>query len=201
MLCDRCGKREATVQYIQVINGNKQELHLCSKCGKDFGIDDFYMPIDLSGFLGDIFSDYDMPLLTREKQLICENCKTTFDEFLNTGKIGCANCYKTFEKKLKPILNRIQGGSVYLGNSNQDTTIEKIKTEKISNNEEKIAELERKIKEYIKKENYEEAAKVRDEIKKLKENPKEETKRKSEDKKLEGKNESKNETKEEGGNE
>ena len=96
MLCDRCGKREATVQYIQVINGNKQELHLCSKCGKDFGIDDFYMPIDLSGFLGDIFSDYDMPLLTREKQLICENCKTTFDEFLNTGKIGCANCYKTF---------------------------------------------------------------------------------------------------------
>ena len=175
--------------------------HLCSKCGKDFGIDDFYMPIDLSGFLGDIFSDYDMPLLTREKQLICENCKTTFDEFLNTGKIGCANCYKTFEKKLKPILNRIQGGSVYLGNSNQDTTIEKIKTEKISNNEEKIAELERKIKEYIKEENYEEAAKVRDEIKKLKENPKEETKRKSEDKKLEGKNESKNETKEEGGNE
>ena len=53
----------------------------------------------------------------------------------------------------------------------------------------------------IKEENYEEAAKVRDEIKKLKENPKEETKRKSEDKKLEGKNESKNETKEEGGNE
>lgn len=46
MLCDRCGKREATIQYIQIINGNRQELHLCSKCGKEVGVDDFSMPID-----------------------------------------------------------------------------------------------------------------------------------------------------------
>ena len=126
MLCDRCGKREATIQYVQIINGNKQELHLCSKCGKDVGVDDFSMPIDLSGFFGEIFGEYDIPLINRESKLVCENCNTSFEEFLNTGKIGCANCYRTFEKKLNPILKRIQGGSEYLGRSKQETTIEKI---------------------------------------------------------------------------
>ncbi len=170
MLCDRCGKREATIQYIQIINGNRQELHLCSKCGKEVGVDDFSMPIDLSGFFGDIFGEYDLPLINRESRLVCENCRTSFEEFLNTGKMGCANCYKTFEKKLNPILKRIQGGSEYLGNSKQDTTIEKINTKKKEEtNEDKIKKLEEKIKKCVREENYEEAAKVRDEIKALKE--------------------------------
>ena len=174
MLCDRCGKREATIQYVQIINGNKQELHLCSKCGKDVGVDDFSMPIDLSGFFGEIFGEYDIPLINRESKLVCENCNTRFEEFLNTGKIGCANCYRTFEKKLNPILKRIQGGSEYLGSSKQETTIEKInEKDKKTTQENKIKQLEEKIKEYVKEEKYEEAAKIRDEIKKLKEVKKE----------------------------
>ncbi len=170
MLCEYCGKREATVQYIQIINGNRQELHLCSKCGNELGVDDFNMPIDLSNFIGEIFGDYNIPMLNTEKKLVCENCKTSFDEFLNTGRIGCANCYKTFEKKLIPILKRLQGGTEYLGHSNRDTTIGKINEKEENVAENKIKKLEEKLKICIKEENYEEAAKIRDEIKSLKEN-------------------------------
>jgi protein arginine kinase activator len=172
MLCDRCGKREATIQYIQVINGNKQELHLCSKCGKEVGVDDFAMPMSISNFFGDLFSDYSFPMLNNNSiDIVCEECNTSFDNFLNTGKMGCANCYKTFRKKLIPILKRIQGGTEYLGGTasseKEDTTV----NSKLKKNdsdieiENKIKSLEIKLKKCIQDENYEEAAKIRDEIK------------------------------------
>lgn len=169
MLCEYCGRREATVQYIQIINGNRQELHLCSKCGSELGVDDFNMPIDLSNFFGEIFGDYNIPLLNTEKKLVCENCRTSFDEFLNTGKMGCANCYKTFEKKLIPILKRLQGGTEYLGDSNRDTTIGKLSLKEENKGKDQITILEEKLKKCIKDENYEEAAKFRDKIKAIKE--------------------------------
>ena len=170
MLCDRCGKMEATIQYVQIINGSKQEIYLCSRCGKEVGVDDFSMPIDLSTFFGEIFGEYNIPRLNRNIDLICNNCKTSFEEFLNTGKIGCANCYKSFEKKLNPILKRIQGGNEYLGESKQETTIGKIKKEQEDiSNDNTIKELENQIKKYVKEEKYEEAAKIRDEIKRIKE--------------------------------
>ena len=167
MICDRCGKREATIKYVQIINGNKQELHLCSNCGREVGVSDFNMPLDLSGFFGELFSNYDMQVLSKKQNIVCENCGTNFEDFLNTGKLGCANCYKVFEKKLSPILKRIQGSNEYLGNSSQDTTIEKIDKSE-NEKDKKIKNLEEKLKKCIKEENYEEAAKIRDELKILK---------------------------------
>lgn len=168
MICDRCGKREATIRYVQIINGNKQELHLCSGCGKEVGVDEFNMPMDFSNFFGDIFSDYNFPILNQETNLICKECNTSFNDFLNTGRFGCANCYKTFEKKLKPILKRIQGGAEYLGNSNIKESEGILKNSNTDEKEDSIRALENKLKKCIKEENYEEAAKIRDEIKNLK---------------------------------
>ena len=39
MLCERCGIREANIQYTEVINGVKKEHHFCAQCAKemDFG--------------------------------------------------------------------------------------------------------------------------------------------------------------------
>jgi protein arginine kinase activator len=173
MLCDRCGKREATIQYIQVINGNKQELHLCSKCGKEVGVDDFAMPMSISNFFGDLFNDYSFPLLnnTGSLDIVCKECNTSFNDFLNTGKMGCANCYKTFSKKLNPILKRIQGGTEYLGENIGSENNANVENSKLKENdlnkdiEDKIKFLENKLKKCIQEENYEEAAKIRDEIK------------------------------------
>ena len=102
----------------------------------------------------------------------------TYKDFLNTGKLGCADCYDTFEDEIDQILRRVQGSSEYLGRKGSFETIdenkEKPKIIKKEKNDKKreIDELQRKLKDAIKDERYEDAAKIRDEIKEKENNQK-----------------------------
>ena len=180
MLCDNCGKREANVRYSENINGRKKELHLCEECSKKLGIEnmDFNMPIDFSSFFGGLLEDFGtndfMPLFNEVKQLKCDNCGYTFEDIVNTGKLGCENCYSVFEDRLDPIIKKIQGSNKHVGRTGKiiDSKIsEKInnKDSKTENNKDvsKVEKLQNDLKKAIKEEKYEEAAKIRDDIKKI----------------------------------
>ncbi len=181
MLCDNCGKREANVRYSENMNGRKKELNLCEECSKKLGIGkiDFSMPIDFSSFFGEFMEDFNspefMPFISESKTLKCNNCGYTFEDIVNSGKLGCANCYQVFEERLDPIIKRMQGANQHIGRIgkkidqqiDQKITKPKEKVHKIDN---KIEQLQLKLKQAIKEENYEEAAKIRDEIKKEKGN-------------------------------
>ena len=180
MLCDNCVKREANVRYSENINGRKKELHLCEECSKKLGIEnmDFNMPIDFSSFFGGLLEDFGtndfMPLFNEVKQLKCDNCGYTFEDIVNTGKLGCENCYSVFEDRLDPIIKKIQGSNKHVGRTGKiiDSKIsEKInnKDSKTENNKDvsKVEKLQNDLKKAIKEEKYEEAAKIRDEIKKI----------------------------------
>ena len=173
MLCDNCGKNEANVKYTQIINGVKKEMKLCEKCSKQLGIDDinFNMPIDFSSFLGDLISDYEessfMPMMSTPKELRCKNCNTTYNEFLNTGKFGCAECYDAFSSKIESVLKRIHGSDKYLGRKSKGK-IKQIEKKTEQKEDSKLDKLEKELKQAIKEERYEDAAKIRDEIKNIK---------------------------------
>lgn len=194
MLCDNCGKREANVRYSENINGKTKELNLCEECSKKLGITemDFNMPIDFSSFFGEFMEDFAtpefMPLFNEVKALKCENCGYTFDDIVNTGKLGCEDCFDVFEDKLDPIIKKIQGANRHVGrigkllnesNSNKgsfkngnvkediQTTDEIQKGSKANLKEIEIERLQRELKDAIKEERYEDAAKIRDEIKKI----------------------------------
>ena len=172
MLCDNCGKNEANVKYTQIINGVKKEMKLCEKCSKELGIDDinFNMPIDFSSFLGDLISDYEennfMPMMPTPKKLKCHYCNTTYSEFLNTGKFGCAECYDAFSNKIESVLKRIHGSNKYLGRKSKKA-VNKVQKNQEQKEDDKLKKLEKDLKQAIKEERYEDAAKTRDEIKKL----------------------------------
>ena len=187
MLCDNCGKREANVRYSENINGRKRELNLCEQCSRNLGITDmdFNMPIDFSSFFGEFMEDFAtpdfMPVLNEIKTLKCDQCGYTFDDIVNTGKLGCGNCYDVFETRLDPIIKRIQGSNKHVGRigkiidnkienklddkSNQKTDKEQIQ-KKENKKEDKLEKLQEQLKQAIKEEKYEDAAKIRDEIKK-----------------------------------
>lgn len=170
MLCDNCGKNEANIKLTQIINGKKTEMVICEECGKNLGISsmDFEMPIDISNFLGDFISEYDnsnyIPFNSLSTELKCNKCNMTYEEFLNNGKFGCEECYKTFENKIDILLKKIQGTEKYLGRRVNHNKNNKVQDIKIDNKKE---ELQKKLKQAIKEEKYEDAAKIRDEIKKL----------------------------------
>ena len=181
MLCENCGKREATVRYSENINGNKKELNLCEECSKKLGIIDkmnFKMPtFGLSDFFGGFLDDFDtpevMPLLNEMKEEKCDSCGTTFEDIINTGKYGCPNCYETFEDKMDPILRKLQGANRHVGrlgkvsknNIKFEKDNKKAENEEQNKEENKISKLEDELKQAIKEERYEDAAKIRDEIK------------------------------------
>lgn len=187
MLCQNCNEREANVKYTQIINGVKKQMNLCDECAKNLGIDSisFSMPIDFSNFLGDIWEDNVenlMPTFSISEPLKCEKCNMTYDEFLQKGKFGCDECYNTFHSKIDALLKNIHGVNRHVGR-NGKMLEQKIKNEKQKQEntgtkgnaenkkkeekQEKIKVLQTRLKQEIKEERYEDAAKTRDEIKKL----------------------------------
>ena len=184
MKCENCGKREANVRYQENINGRKRELNLCEECSKKLGIGqmDFSMPVDFSSFLGSFMENFAtpefIPMLNSLKTLKCDSCGYTFDDIVNTGMLGCKDCYDVFEDRLDPIIKKIQGANKHIGRTgkiidkkieNKVEKAEKEQEEKRETKQEKteLEKLQEELKKAIKEERYEDAAKIRDEIKKL----------------------------------
>lgn len=193
MLCENCGKNEVNFRYTQIINGVKKEMALCDKCAKSLGLEslDFNMPINFSNFLGDflnVAADTDfLPSFAKTGTIQCDNCGMTYHEFTDTGKLGCSHCYDIFSNFLDPVLKNIHGSNTHVGRRSRLTAGDKKKVaedvqkahEKVSeknskkskegknDKEEQIQKLNKDLKLAIKEERYEDAAKIRDEIKKL----------------------------------
>ena len=177
MKCDNCGIREASVRYSENINGVKRELHLCENCSKELGMDqmNFSMPIDFSSFFAGMLEEFQntdfIPMFENVKEVQCKSCGYRFEDILNTGKLGCANCYDTFESRLDPIIRKIQGSNKHVGR------LGKIKEHKVNHKPEvsqkktiqqkektKCEQLKEELKIAIKEERYEDAAVLRDKI-------------------------------------
>lgn len=176
MLCSNCGKNEANVRYTRIINGEKTEFALCEECAKKVGLDDidFSMPINFSNFISDFFEDDAiLPSFAKIGIEKCPKCGLTYNEFVNNGKFGCGECYNTFSDRLDAILKNLHGSYKHIGRApknivkEMDMQKEKTTTKKIDEKQEKIEKLNKDLQKAIKEERYEDAAKLRDEIKKI----------------------------------
>lgn len=165
MKCQNCGEYDANVEYTQIVNGEKLHLHLCSRCANDMNIGlnfDFGINDVFSSFFGDVDN---LKVLPKENVLKCDVCGTTYDEFIKEGKLGCSNCYVVFEEKLDDVLKRFHGSNRHVRSKNVDEKV-KFNNKKLTVKE-KIELLKKELSDCIKVENYEKAATIRDEIKKL----------------------------------
>ena len=187
MLCQNCGKNEANVHYTQIINGVKKEIALCSQCARELGIDNIGMPdfaMSLHSMLGDFFNDYAENSLLPDymnESLKCKNCGMTYDDFINTGMFGCEDCYDTFSNPIDSLLKNLHGTAKHIGRGLKGDNLKNknIKSNEKSENtnsddknpknskEDKEKELKKKLEKAIKEERYEDAAKIRDELKEM----------------------------------
>lgn len=121
MKCSNCKQNDATVKYLQIINGEKTELFLCENCAEEFGIDnlDITIPMDFSSFISDFFDNFNeqelLSALTESKVQKCRNCGLSYEEFVKTGKLGCVDCYDVFKDRIDLITKNIQGSSKHKG--------------------------------------------------------------------------------------
>lgn len=171
MLCQNCGRNEATTHIKRVINGDTSESHLCAECAANLGYGDMFSGFGLSfgellgGFLGE-----GVPALTAAPQetLRCKKCGNAWQDIVREGKLGCADCYRTFFDKLQPSLQRIHGKIRHNGKMSSGAFVE-AQAEKTPEQEkaEKRAALEAEMKKAVEAQNFEQAAVLRDQIKAL----------------------------------
>ncbi len=165
MLCQRCFKKNATVNITQIVNGQKQEISLCGECAKEMGFSQAVsnLPQIFTGLMLDILKSKEqqsgLPVRHTGTQQ-CPFCGYSWEEFQRTGLLGCDKCYSSFYGQIREVLEKIHGNARHIGHGPVGTGGEP--------SEYNLAVLERALQEAIKKEEFEKAAEIRDKIRSLK---------------------------------
>ncbi len=166
MECEICHKADATVHLTDVSNNAKKEIRLCQSCAKDHGVTikshmnkepaypDFQAHDLMAG--GSPESDVD------ENTLECPNCGISYEKFRSTGKFGCPEDYRIFERQILQLLEKIHHKVHHTGKSPAKASQQHALAEKVST-------LKDDLKSAIKLEQYEKAAEIRDKIYSLEE--------------------------------
>jgi len=155
MKCELCGAQEATVVLKHVAGGEVQEVHVCGKCAAAKGVD-VSVPIPR---LVDLLcgGGADRQPLPATANKTCPVCHMRRSHFKKTSLLGCPTCYETFPEDITPFLEGLPGGCAHVG--------------KVPAREKAAAEtalLERRLREAVRAQHYEEAAQLRDRLRDVK---------------------------------
>jgi len=158
MLCDICKKNDATVHLTEIVNDQMSELHLCEDCArqKSLAMEQQFGLNDLLAGMADFGKGEKESETTINAK--CPNCGLTYADFRKIGRLGCGECYSAFSKYLAPLLKRIHGSTQHTGKS-------PLKVTKGLKNEIDVQALRNRLQRAIAQEAFEEAAKLRDQIK------------------------------------
>ncbi|NLB50262.1 MAG: hypothetical protein GX809_01585 [Clostridiaceae bacterium] len=97
------------------------------------------------------------PSRPQKTSLICPSCGETEEELRKTGLLGCQTCYETFAVFLDPVFRRVQGHTRHLSASEEEGPAKEADV------------LREKLELAVQSEVYEEAARLRDQIRQLEE--------------------------------
>jgi protein arginine kinase activator len=171
MLCDICKKKKATAHLTEIVNDEMSELHLCEDCAKAKGAQmqqHFSIADLLSGLV-----DFPMePAAKKEHVKIkCPSCGMTYADFKKLGRFGCSSCYEAFKRVLYPLFKSIHGTTHHIGKKPKETRVQKPKPAlskaKIETEVNELEDLKARLARAIQKEEFEEAAVLRNKIRAL----------------------------------
>lgn len=166
MLCDICGKSAATVHLTEIIDDQMAELHLCENCAraKSMEMEQQFGLADLLAGLSNLGGQVESKASAGAK---CPNCGLTYENFKKVGRLGCGECYKSFDLYLKPLLKKIHGSIQHSGKSPINKPREVPVKPAVKDKASPVQELKNQLQAAIQKEEFEKAAELRDKIKDL----------------------------------
>src|ERR1043165_4424530 len=162
-LCERCNK-PATVHMTEISGGKPHDVHLCDACAQEAGdVQQSHVPINelLNQFLK---AHAQMADTTAAR---CPECGMSWQEFKDTGLLGCSKDYELFVNQLGGVIERAQqGGNHHTGKSPQVAAGGKEKKEDpVKLRQAELSKLRKELARAVEAESYETAAKLRDQIK------------------------------------
>jgi len=169
MKCDKCGSSNVVTKIVIQNDKGTEEINLCLDCFQKFLKDH---PDIQNGPAGRTINDFllgamnyltkGIRTLNQNRNInipdtrICPNCSAPVQMIKKDGRTGCAKCYEFFSKEISDRLFYLTGKRY--GSANDSSIDGKISKESIRE----------RIKKAVKSENYEIAAELTKELKKLK---------------------------------
>jgi protein arginine kinase activator len=164
MQCQICSKKPATVHITEVIElggtadePNKlQQKHVCDACAAVMDLP--HAPPASKGVV-DIWQllQQSAQRSSQEGGLRCPDCGMTLAEFRSQGRLGCPRDYEIFGAHLEPLLQRIHNATEHQGR------LPGVAQEELDRMR-SVHELRERLETAIREEEYEDAARLRDEL-------------------------------------
>ena len=160
------------------MDGKTEEKGLCSTCAIKYlenkdavknlcFVDQKLMTVieEMRDLLSGIISNIsEISIMMQEKEnpnsKKCENCGITFDNFRETGYLGCPYCYHSFNEQIKEFILEIERGSIHKGKMPK-------KYAELFLLKKEITYLKNQLKKLVLDENYEKADKIKRKLEKL----------------------------------
>ena len=164
MSCDQCHEREAVIHLTQIVNEQVTTLHLCERCAAEKGVESpgGVAKTPLGTFLAAMGKGSDQSLVPAREADTCPRCGGSLQDFRESGRLGCPECYRSFEAPLRDLLRRLHGSTHHMGERYADRTEEPVAT-----NGQHAADLREQLRLAVETENFELAAELRDRLRVL----------------------------------
>ena len=161
--CQRCSK-PATYHITDIESGQVREHHFCDEHARQH----LTPPEEAETPAGSWTSTQGASKLagksTKEHSppdsRACPYCQLTFAEFRNSGRLGCPHDYEVFRDELMPLLENIHDETRHSGKFPR-------RAPRSTERQTQMIELRKKLKQAIDVEDYELAARLRDQIRAL----------------------------------
>ncbi|HET6764434.1 MAG TPA: UvrB/UvrC motif-containing protein [Longimicrobiaceae bacterium] len=161
MNCDDCGKKEAAIHLTQIVNNEMSTHHLCEACAAAKGLETGNATpatAPLADFLAQMGKAGGSATAST---VACPGCGLTLADFKRTGRLGCSKCWKHFDGSLRGLLRKLHGATQHVGKvylppdpTEMDRTA-------------RIVSLRRSLQRAVDEEDFERAASLRDQIRRL----------------------------------
>lgn len=152
--CRRCSK-PATLHITEIHDGTVQKIHLCENCASEYlETPDPSMDEEMDALLEEAGLGED------QEELTCPNCGITYREFRKQGRLGCPHDYVAFKERLTPLLENIHESTHHAGKFPK-------RAPDASQKQYELIKMRNDLRIAVEKEDYEEAAKLRDHIRQL----------------------------------
>lgn len=170
-ICQHCQQKVAEVQIIKIHQDQAIEYFVCQECASQAGVSGYDpTPGSVLGpdFMGVTPGEEASRLESLDEVRSCTSCGQTYRGFRESGRLGCCDCYPAFEQELEPLLRKVQAGLIHTGK----TLDGKRRSVAPVLDLQPIIQMKREqLRIAVSEEDFESAARLRDEIRNLEGNP------------------------------
>jgi protein arginine kinase activator len=158
MLCQFCKLKEATVHVTEIADNKVKKVDACAACAKEKNYND-PTAFALADHLLGLGASQKMEEASEAVGAVsCDQCGYTQADFKKSGRLGCARCYEVFSEGLDSVLKTMHKDVRHRGKV-------PAALQRVLESSQLLNRLSKELQDAIQREDFETAARLRDEIK------------------------------------